>query len=575
MRSALCLGAMLVSVGFTSLAGDEAFGPPPAWLAPRTVTPAAGDLAAVPLEPGRLHPCGPASFHPDADLLRGWPLDLGLASSGYPYTPTLADVDGDKAEEIFMTGGNTFGLKGDGSFLPGWPTVEQQYMGYGTNGNKPGPSVGDMDRDGVPEIVWTLRDWWAGSSVMWCFNGKRPDGSNLPGYPQRAPDDNSNALDTAFVLGDTNGDNVLEAWSAHTKGNNFVHYRISKLDHLGNRLFTRDLDPAENVISLYFGDLDGNGTAEMFAVSWLSPYLRLHAFNSDGTAQPGYPVNLLSGSGYAATEPPIAADIDGDRNLEILFGDYDGSSGYVRCYHHDGTPCAGFPITIAPTLQIFAVNLGDLTGDGKPEIIATSHLRFVGTKQLWAIDMATGTLLPGWPVTVAGWPKGFPAIADVDGDGFQDVIVATDEGALYAVARTGVVLDGYPKTMHTGSISGVAVGDIDGDSFFDLVAATTDGWAYAWKTTAPALPHRADWRMRFGDACNTGVYAPQRWARGDLNCDGLVDFGDINPFVLALTNPAGYAAAFPNCDIKTGDINGDGHVNFGDINPFVRLLTGP
>ncbi len=63
--------------------------------------------------------------------------------------------------------------------------------------------------------------------------------------------------------------------------------------------------------------------------------------------------------------------------------------------------------------------------------------------------------------------------------------------------------------------------------------------------------------------------------RGDLNCDTRVDFGDINPFVLALTNPTAYAAAFPDCDIQTGDIDANGLVDFGDINPFVRLLTNP
>lgn len=62
---------------------------------------------------------------------------------------------------------------------------------------------------------------------------------------------------------------------------------------------------------------------------------------------------------------------------------------------------------------------------------------------------------------------------------------------------------------------------------------------------------------------------------GDLNCDGEVDFGDINPFILALSNPAGYMAQFPDCDIKNGDINQDGKVDFGDINPFVTLLTNP
>ncbi|MEW6252398.1 MAG: hypothetical protein AB1716_17300 [Planctomycetota bacterium] len=61
--------------------------------------------------------------------------------------------------------------------------------------------------------------------------------------------------------------------------------------------------------------------------------------------------------------------------------------------------------------------------------------------------------------------------------------------------------------------------------------------------------------------------------RGDLNCDGVVDFDDINPFVLALSDPGGYAAQYPDCDIRTGDVNGDGNVNFDDINPFVALLT--
>ena len=48
----------------------------------------------------------------------------------------------------------------------------------------------------------------------------------------------------------------------------------------------------------------------------------------------------------------------------------------------------------------------------------------------------------------------------------------------------------------------------------------------------------------------------------------------IDPFVLALTNPSGYEAAFPDCDISLADINGDGSVNSFDIDPFVELLTG-
>ncbi len=61
---------------------------------------------------------------------------------------------------------------------------------------------------------------------------------------------------------------------------------------------------------------------------------------------------------------------------------------------------------------------------------------------------------------------------------------------------------------------------------------------------------------------------------GDLNCDGVVSVGDINPFVLALTDPAAYAAAFPDCDALNGDCNEDGQISVGDINCFVALVTG-
>ncbi len=64
------------------------------------------------------------------------------------------------------------------------------------------------------------------------------------------------------------------------------------------------------------------------------------------------------------------------------------------------------------------------------------------------------------------------------------------------------------------------------------------------------------------------------WPLGDMNCDGVTNFADINPFVIALSNPTAYQAAYPNCNILNGDCNHDGAVNFADINPFVARLTG-
>ncbi len=57
-----------------------------------------------------------------------------------------------------------------------------------------------------------------------------------------------------------------------------------------------------------------------------------------------------------------------------------------------------------------------------------------------------------------------------------------------------------------------------------------------------------------------------------MNCDGTANLSDINPFILALSSPAQYQAAYPNCNILNGDINGDGTTNNDDLNPFVALL---
>jgi hypothetical protein len=61
---------------------------------------------------------------------------------------------------------------------------------------------------------------------------------------------------------------------------------------------------------------------------------------------------------------------------------------------------------------------------------------------------------------------------------------------------------------------------------------------------------------------------------GDLNCDGVLDFDDINPFVLAISSHTQYQEAFPDCYWRYADCNGDGYVDFDDINPFVAILSG-
>ena len=70
-----------------------------------------------------------------------------------------------------------------------------------------------------------------------------------------------------------------------------------------------------------------------------------------------------------------------------------------------------------------------------------------------------------------------------------------------------------------------------------------------------------------------GVDEYGSYVYGDLNCDRRIDVFDIDPFILAVWDPAAYAVAYPECSRELLDCNGDGYVNDSDIDVFVELLT--
>ncbi|MCG3126111.1 MAG: hypothetical protein CHACPFDD_00941 [Phycisphaerae bacterium] len=70
----------------------------------------------------------------------------------------------------------------------------------------------------------------------------------------------------------------------------------------------------------------------------------------------------------------------------------------------------------------------------------------------------------------------------------------------------------------------------------------------------------------------TDICLLQRYSPGDLNCDGSVDGFDVEPFLLALTDPHLYGVVYPACDAMLADVNADNSLNGFDIEPFVGIL---
>jgi hypothetical protein len=107
------------------------------------------------------------------------------------------------------------------------------------------------------------------------------------------------------------------------------------------------------------------------------------------------------------------------------------------------------------------------------------------------------------------------------------------------------------------------------------IAIQLHAWSHDY-----AFQHQ-DVRAAFDNfTVTTGQVVWNYYRVGDMNCDGTygyLSFGDINPFVLYLSNFATWQTTYPGCPSQNGDINGDGtygYLSFGDINPFVALLSG-
>lgn len=133
-----------------------------------------------------------------------------------------------------------------------------------------------------------------------------------------------------------------------------------------------------------------------------------------------------------------------------------------------------------------------------------------------------------------------------------------------------------------GTVSATRIAKWNGTSWSALESGIAGGGTYPAVYALSSFGTPAGPALYAGGRSNTagGMSAASlakwacAWGLGDLNCDGLVNFADIDPFVLALSDQAGYEARYPNCRWLNADCNGDGAVDFGDIDPFVALLGG-
>ncbi len=236
---------------------------------------------------------------------------------------------------------------------------------------------------------------------------------------------------------------------------------------------------------------------------------------------------------------PVLADLDGDDRLEVIAANMDR---HVYAWDADGKPVEGFPVLVVDPAKVAAVNprshrvtfkdgigddlnqgaivdtpaVGDLTGDGRPEIVVGTNEEYEAGKDgglnvaplnnaalslvepLGVLDFANsrlyaiksdGTFLKGWPVKIG---KVFAELLPVVGEGItgSPVIASLSCPRGGRGPKVGVIPDGGPALVLNPDGSS-CLGELQGKPIGMQSDIPTGNPLRADLLTLPAVGHPA------------------------------------------------------------------------------------
>jgi hypothetical protein len=215
------------------------------------------------------------------------------------------------------------------------------------------------------------------------------------------------------------------------------------------------------------------------------------------------------------------------------------------------------------TLGVVARAAGDLDADGVSDILLTEQMvnGVSGTPRLLIVSGTTGALLR----TISGFAFDATGIADVNGDGRRDFVVASSTSQVFSGATGAALFPLNPPQLVFGTVADV--GDVNGDGrgdFVSLCTSTQSGQPVVVLFSGNGGGVLAQLPGLFFGGAYLPKVRPIRDVSGDGRTDVIVSNGNgaihvcsANPLQLlrTLQNPEGGRLGEA---IATADVNGDG-----------------
>ncbi|KAA0252449.1 VCBS repeat-containing protein [Acidobacteria bacterium ACD] len=365
------------------------------------------------------------------------------------------------------------------------------------------PAVADLTGDGAPEIVVPYGSNFS-PGVRGGVRAYRRDGSLLWDRPAADFAGQPGIVISSPAVGDVDGDGSPEVAWGGTDGNLYLARGADGVDETGWPRFVRDTVASSPALA----DVDGDGRVDVVigvdTHAEPAPYNTadggcLHVLRFDGTSVVGFP-RCVDQVLYSS---PAVGDIDGDGRPEIVIGTgtfYSARAHRVYAFRCNGLPATGWPVSVEGEVATSPA-LGDLTGDGVPEVVVTDNDRSPSTTfHVYAFGGDGTQLWKSQPRNFFGTTLNAsePVIADVAGDGTVEVLVPTNtEVAVFSAAGVQLTEDGAPYTgapsyFTETSVFNAAVADMEGDgAAVEVIAVSaspfptgTDSKVYVWNPKA-------------------------------------------------------------------------------------------